>query len=91
MLVEAKRSAKNTYPVEQIKKGIERMKDNPQSFAVYPPSQALLGILAHNRRKVRVSQLILANAKYRIEYGGIIGRVIPLPRGAKIEQYLIPN
>ncbi len=91
VIVEVKRSAKNASPVKQIQDGIKTMKEHPSKFNVFPLPQRLLGVLSHDRKKVRVSEIVLADAKYRIRYLGINGRVIPLPYGTGIACYLVPD
>jgi len=90
VLVEAKRSLKNEHAVHQIEKGLERMTQNLAAYNVWPRPQKLLGLLVHNRKKVRTSDVVLSR-KYALKYGGLTGRVRLCPYGTDVHDYMIPE
>jgi hypothetical protein len=90
VIVEAKRSARDANGVDQMQKGLDEMRGNPDKFAVRPRPTALFGVLVHGRQRTRITQLVLNRAKYKLKYGSLIGNVLLRPYGTKIQEYLIP-
>lgn len=90
IVVETKISVKNEYGVAQIKKGLETMSERSEMFAVSPRPETLLGLLVHNRRKVRVSDYELSR-KYTLKYGELVGKVQLCVYGANLGKYMIPS
>ena len=88
VVVETKISVKNDYGVGQIQRGLKRMTEVSKMFAVRPLPEILLGLLVHNRRKVRISQHVL-NRQYRLKYGGLVGGVQLCIYGTSLEKYMI--
>ena len=90
IVVETKISVKNEYGVAQIKKGLETMSERPEMFAVRPRPEKLLGLLVHNRKKVRTSDYELSR-KYTLQYRALVGKVQLCVYGEHLGKYMIPS
>jgi len=88
-VVETKPSPQNDYGVLQIQKGLEIMRERSEMFAVRPRPEVLLGLLVHDRKKVRISEKVLMDRKYRLKYGGLKGLVRPCIPGTSLVEYMI--
>jgi len=91
IVVEAKRSVKAEHgAVGQIQEGLRHMTQNSAVFDVRPKPQALLGLLVHERKKIRTSDIVLSR-NHKLEYGGLDGRVQLCPLGTDLQDYMIPT
>ena len=90
VVAETKISLKNEYGVAQIKKGLEIMSERREMFEVRPRTENLLGLLVHDRKKVRTSNYWLYR-KYNLEYGGLGGKVQLCIYGTNLGKYMIPR
>ena len=89
VVVETKTSARDDHAAGQIKRGLGRMRDNPQLFAVEPRPGELLGLLVRNRKKIRSTDHVL-DRQHRLRYGGIVGHLRSCEFGTDLQKYMIP-
>lgn len=89
VVVETKGPVKDDYAVSQMQEGLKGMTEMPERFAVRPRPEILLGLLVHNRKRVRISEKVLMSRKYRLKYGGLVGLVRECIYGTSLMEYMI--
>jgi hypothetical protein len=88
VVVDAKGRLNSKYGVAQIEKGLEAMGERAEMFEVRPLPVRLLGLLVHNRKKVRTSNYQLSRG-YTLRYRGLTGKVQLCGYGKSLVDYMI--